>query len=169
MFGQGITATSAQMASLYQTLGNGGVRMPLTLVAGCEAPDGTWTDVPVPTGERVVSEYAADTTLQMMETVASQSHLRNVLSIPGYRIAAKTGTGEVAENGRYGSERIVSLAAVFPADNPQYAIVVTLGKPDTMKTSAAAAPVLNAIMEQVIKTFRITPSTEAAPDLPLTW
>jgi cell division protein FtsI (penicillin-binding protein 3) len=169
MFGQGITATSAQMVSLYQTLGNGGVRLPLTLVSGCEAPDGTWTDVPVPTGERVVSEYAADTTLQMMETVASQGPLRNVLSIPGYRIAAKTGTGEVAENGHYGSQRIVSVAGVFPAENPQYAIVVTLGKPDTMKTSAAAAPVVNAIMEQVIKAFRITPSTEPAPNLPTTW
>lgn len=169
MFGQGITATSAQMASLYQTLGNGGVRMPLTLVSGCEHPDGTWSDVPVPTGERVVSEYAADTTLQMMETVATGAGLRNVISVPGYRIAAKTGTGEVAENGHYGSERIVSLAGVFPADRPEYAIVVTFGKPDTMKSSAAAAPVFNAIMEQVIKTFRVTPSTEAAPNLPLTW
>ncbi len=169
MFGQGITATSAQMASLYQTLGNGGVRMPLTLVSGCEQPDGTWSDVPVPNGQRVVSEYAANTTLQMMETVASQGASRDVVSIPGYRIAAKTGTGEVAENGEYGSERIVSYAGVVPADRPEYAIVVTFGKPDTMKSSAAAAPVFNAIMEQVIKTFRVQPSTEAAPSLPLTW
>jgi cell division protein FtsI (penicillin-binding protein 3) len=169
MFGQGITATSAQMASLYQTLGNGGVRMPLTLVSGCEHPDGTWSDVPVPSGTRVVSEYAADQTLLMMETVASQGASRDVVSIPGYRIAAKTGTGEVAENGEYGSERIVSYAGVVPADNPEYAIVVTFGKPDTMKSSAAAAPVFNAIMEQVIKTFRVPPSTEPAPDLPLTW
>ncbi len=169
MFGQGITATSAQMASLYQTLGNGGVRMPLTLVSGCEQPDGTWTDVPVPTGTRVVSEYAADQTLLMMETVASQGASRDVVSIPGYRIAAKTGTGEVAENGQYGSERIVSYAGVVPADDPEYAIVVTFGKPDTMKSSTAAAPVFNAIMEQVIKTFRVPPSTEPAPNMPLTW
>jgi len=169
MFGQGITATSAQMASLYQTLGNGGVRMPLTLVSGCEHPDGTWTDVPVATGERIVSEYAADTTVQMMETVATQGGLRSVLEVPGYRLAAKTGTGEVAENGSYGAERIVSLAGVFPAENPEYAIVVTFAKPDIMKSSAAAAPTFNAIMEQVIKTFRVQPSTEAAPDLPLTW
>lgn len=169
MFGQGITATSAQMASLYQTLGNDGVRLPLTLVSGCERPDGTWTDVPVADGERVVSEYAADTTLQMMETVATQGGLRSVITVPGYRLAAKTGTGEVAENGRYGAERIVSLAGVFPADRPEYAIVVTFAKPDIMKSSAAAAPTFNAIMEQVIKTFRVQPSTEAAPDLPLTW
>ncbi len=169
MFGQGISATSAQMASLYQTLGNDGVRMPLTLVAGCEHPDGTWTDVPVPNGERVVSEYAADTTLQMMETVATQGGNRDALAVPGYRLAVKTGTGEVAENGVYGSERIVSLAGVFPADDPEYALVVTFAKPDIIKSSAAAAPTFNAIMEQVIKTFRVQPSTEPAPDLPLTW
>lgn len=169
LFGQGITVTSAQMASFYQTLGNGGVRMPLTLVAGCELPDGTWVDVPVPAGERVVSEYAAENTLLMMETVVSQGAQRETLHIPGYRIAAKTGTGEVAENGVYGSERIVSMAGVFPADDPQYAIVVTLAKPDTIKSSAAAAPAFNAIMKQVIKTFRVTPSTEQAPNLPLTW
>jgi cell division protein FtsI (penicillin-binding protein 3) len=169
MFGQGISATSAQMASLYQTLGNGGVRMPLTLVSGCEHPDGTWTDVPVSAGERVVSEYAADTTVLMMETVANAGALHGVINVPGYRLAAKTGTGEVAENGVYGAERIVSLAGVFPAEDPEYAIVVTFAKPDIMKSSAAAAPTFNAIMEQVIKTFRVQPSTEAAPDLPLTW
>lgn len=169
MFGQGISVTSAQMASMYQALGNGGVHLPLTLVAGCEHADGTWTDVPVPTGERVVSEYAADTTVQMMETVASQGSLRNSLTIPGYRVAAKTGTAEVAEGGVYGDERIVSLAGLIPADDPQYVIVVTLAKPDTMKTSAAAAPVFTEIAEQVIKTYRITPSTEPAPSLPLTW
>lgn len=168
-FGQGITATSAQMASLYQTLGNGGVRMPLTLVKGCEHPDGTWTDAPQAEGERVVSEYAADTTVQMMETVATAGGLRSVIEVPGYRLAVKTGTGEVAEGGVYGSERIVSLAGVFPADKPEYAIVVTFGKPDTIKSSAAAAPTFNAIMEQVIKTFRVQSSTEPAPVLPLTW
>jgi cell division protein FtsI (penicillin-binding protein 3) len=168
-FGQGMTATSAQIASMYQTLGNGGVRMPLTLVEGCERPDGTVTDQPTGEGVRVVSEYAANTTVNMMETVASQGTLRNILSIPGYRVAAKTGTAEVAENGRYGAQRIVSVAGLVPAEDPKYAIVVTFAKPDTMKTSAAAAPTFNAIMEQVIKTFRITPSTEAAPNLPLTW
>jgi cell division protein FtsI (penicillin-binding protein 3) len=168
-FGQGMTATSAQVAGLYQTLGNGGVRMPLTLVSGCELPDGTMTMTPSTTGERVVSEYAADTTVQMMETVASQGALASVLSIPGYRVAAKTGTAEVAENGAYGADRIVSVAGLVPAEDPKYAIVVTFAKPDTMKTSAAAAPTFNAIMEQVIKTFRITPSNQAAPNLPLTW
>jgi len=168
-FGQGMSATSAQIASLYQTIGNGGVHMPLTLIDGCELPDGTWTQKPSTQATRVVSEYAADTTVQMMEVVASEGSLKNVLKIPGYRVAAKTGTAEVAENGSYGSDRIVSVAGLVPAGDPQYAIVVTFAKPDTMRTSAAAAPAFNAIMKQVIKTFRITPHTDGAPSLPTTW
>jgi cell division protein FtsI (penicillin-binding protein 3) len=168
-FGQGMTATSAQVASIYQTIGNGGVKMPLTLVEGCEHADGTITGAPTGEGERVVSEQAADQTVQILENVVSQGSQRSVLTIPGYRVAAKTGTAEVAENGRYGSQRIVSVAGLVPAEDPQYAIVVTFAKPDTMRTSAAAAPAFNAIMKQVIKTFRITPSTTAAPNIPLVW
>ncbi|MEO5922115.1 MAG: penicillin-binding protein 2 [Pseudolysinimonas sp.] len=168
-FGQGMSATSAQIASLYQAIGNGGVHMPLTLIEGCEHPDGTWTQKPSTEATRVVSESAADTTVQMMEVTANQGSLRDVLSIPGYRVAAKTGTAEVAENGTYGSDRIVSVAGLIPAGDPQYAIVVTFAKPDTMRTSAAAAPAFNAIMKQVIKTFRITPQTDGVPSLPTVW
>lgn len=168
-FGQGMTATSAQVASLYQTIGNGGVRIPLTLVEGCEHSDGSYTDVAAPQGTRVVSEYAADTTMQMLEGVTTQYHLADELAVPGYRIAAKSGTAEVADGDGYGSDRIVSMAGVFPVDDPQYAIVVTFAKPVTMKTSAAAAPTFNAIVKQVIKTYRVTPSTVPAPDNPLTW
>lgn len=168
-FGQGMTATSAQVASLYQTIANGGVRMPLTLVEGCEKPDGSYTDVPDGEGTRVVSEYAADTTMRILEGVTTQYHLACVLAVPGYRIAAKSGTAEVADGDGYGSERIVSIAGAFPVDDPQFAIVVTFAKPVTMRTSAAAAPTFNAIVKQVIKTYRVTPSTEPAPENPLTW
>lgn len=168
-FGQGMTATSAQLVSMYQTLGNGGVRVPLTLVDGCERADGSYTDVPQVEGTRVVSESAADQTLLMMEGVTTQYHLAGELAVPGYRIAAKTGTAEVADGNGYGSDRIVSLAGVFPVDDPKYAVVVTFAKPVTMKTSAAAAPTFNAIVKQVIKTFRVTPSTVPAPANPLTW
>jgi len=58
---------------------------------------------------------------------------------------------------------------MVPADNPQYVVIVTLGKPDIMKTSAAAAAPFKNIMTQVIKTFRVEPSTVAAPDIPTTW
>lgn len=168
-FGQGMTTTSAQVASAYQTLGNGGVRMPLTLVESCTNADGTVTQTPSNEGVRAVSEKAADQTVQMMENVVTQGWLSNTLQIPGYRIAAKTGTAQVAENGRYGDNYTISVAGLIPAEAPEYAVVVTFGNPDTMKTSGAAAPTFTKIMTQVIKSFRVTPSTKPAPQIPQTW
>ena len=168
-FGQGISTTGAQMASIYQTLGNGGVRLPLTIVTGCKQPDGTITDA-APTAERrVVSEAAADKVVEMMEGVVTGGGLAAELQIPGYRVAAKSGTAEIAEGGVYTSERVVSVAGLAPAEDPKYAVVVTFVKPSTIKTSAAAAPTFKKIMTQVLKTYRVTPSSTPPPDLPTTW
>jgi cell division protein FtsI (penicillin-binding protein 3) len=170
-FGQGESNTSAQIASLYQTLGNGGVRMPLTLIEGCEWADGTVTDQPSTEATRAVSESAADTTVAMMENVVTQGGLSKELTIPGYRVAAKTGTAEVAEldGSGYAGNRVISIAGLVPAEDPQYAIVITIGEPSTMKTSSAVSPTFKKVMTQAIKTFRISPSSEPSPLIPLTW
>lgn len=168
-FGQGLTVTSVQMASAYQALGNGGVRMPVTLVEGCEQPDGTMTDTPSTEGSRVVSESAADQTVAMMEKVVTEGWYNADLAIPGYRIAAKSGTAEVAENGVYGSKSVISYAGLAPAENPQYVVVVTAGIPNSMYSSGDIASTFHDVMSQTLTTFRVTPSTEPAPDIPLTW
>ncbi|MBU1586372.1 MAG: penicillin-binding protein 2 [Actinobacteria bacterium] len=167
-YGQGISATSVQVASIFQTLGNGGVRMPVTLVEGCEHPDGTVTDKPSTEGRQVVSEAAARTTISMMEQVANKSGSAPNLQIPGYRTAVKSGTAEVAVNGEYGNQVIISYAGVAPADNPQYAVVVTAGNLDSVY-SGLIAPVWRDVMAQTLTTFRVPPSTTPAPDLPVYW
>lgn len=168
-YGQGVSSTLAQISGIYQAIGNDGVKIPLTLVTGCTKPDGTIVDVPAAAPVRVVSEAAATQTLEMMEGVVTGGGLAKELQIPGYRVAAKSGTAEVAVNGRYTSDRIVSLAGMAPAEDPQYAVVVTYVKPATMKTSAAAAPTFKKIMTHVLKTYRVTPSTTPPPVLPTTW
>lgn len=167
-YGQGITATSVQVASIFQTIGNGGVRMPVTLVAGCEQPDGTVTEVPANEGRQVISEASARTTVSMMEQVANKSGSAPNLQIPGYRTAVKSGTAEVAENGEYGDKVIISYAGVAPADNPQYAVVVTAGNLDSVY-SGLIAPTWRDVMAQTLTTFRVPPSTSPAPDLPVYW
>ncbi|CAN5348674.1 hypothetical protein BH09ACT5_BH09ACT5_17940 [soil metagenome] len=167
-YGQGMTATSVQMASVFQTIGNGGLRMPVTLVEGCEHPDGTVTETPSTEGRRVISESAAAQTVAMMEQVANKSGSAPNLQIPGYRTAVKSGTAEVAENGEYGGKVVISYAGVAPADNPQYAVVVTAGIPDSVY-SGLIAPVWRDVMSQTLTTFRVPPSTSPAPDLPVYW
>ncbi len=168
-YGQGISVTLAQLAGAYQALANGGVRMPLTVVESCTLPDGTVLKPEASQGVRVVSESAAKQTVDMLQSVVTNGQLSSILSIPGYNVAAKTGTGEVAEGGVYTNQRIVSVAGIAPADNPEYVVIVTLVKPDIMKTSYAAAPVFQEIMARVLKTYRVPLSNQPAPNLPTTW
>lgn len=168
-YGQGISVTLAQMAGAYQAIANGGLKLPLTLVESCTKPDGTVVDLPSIEGTQVVSEKAAHTTVNMLESVVTGGSLSSQLTIPGYRIAAKTGTGEVAANGVYTSDRIVSVAGIAPANNPEYVVIVTYVKPHIMKSSAAAAPTFRKIMTQVLKTYRVPPSTTPGPGYPTTW
>lgn len=168
-FGQGLTLTSVQLASAYQAIGNGGVREAVKLVSGCQWPDGTVTDLPNGEQTRVVSESAARQTLDMMEQVVSQGGNGPSLQIGGYRIAAKSGTGEVAENGVYGDKAVISFAGLAPADNPQYVVVVTAGIPSSIYNSSAIATTFHDVMAQTLTAFRVTPSTQPGPILPLTW
>lgn len=167
IFGQGVTATSAQVASIYQTLGNGGVRKPLTLVTGCKRPDGTMTDEPPTEGVQVISKEAADLTVAMMENVATKGSLSSLAAVPGYRIAIKSGTAEVARRGVYTDDRIISVAGVAPAENPQFAVVVTFGLPRYERTSMAAGTSFAKLMGQTLKYYRVPPSSGKPKDWPL--
>ncbi|UFS60478.1 peptidoglycan D,D-transpeptidase FtsI family protein [Subtercola endophyticus] len=169
-FGQGVTTTAAQIASIYQTLGNGGVRMPVQLVEGCKQADGTTTEVPAAQGEQVVSASAAQQTVNMMESVVSGGYAADLLAIPGYNVAAKTGTAEVSNGqGAYGGGYLTSVAGVAPAEDPQYVVSVNLMKPVTIEDGSAAAPVFQKVMSQVLQKYRVLPSTTPPVNYPVSY
>jgi cell division protein FtsI (penicillin-binding protein 3) len=167
LFGQGMTTTSAQMAQAYQALGNGGTMVPLTLVKSCTATDGTVSHTPEASTTQVVSAEAAETTVRMMENVAKYGSAAAVTKVPGYRVAIKTGTAEVARNGRYTSDRIISVAGMAPAENPQYVVIVTVGMPRSLRWSHYAGPAFATLMGQVLKYYRVAPSTGKFPAMDL--
>jgi cell division protein FtsI (penicillin-binding protein 3) len=169
-FGQGVSNTAIQIASLYQTLGNGGVRLPVQLLEGCKGEDGTMTGAPDATGEQIVPSTVSTDVVNMLETVVSGGYASKELSIPGYRVAAKTGTAQMSDgSGAYGDSYITSVAGLAPAEDPQYVVSVTIAKPVTIESALAAAPVFQKIMSQVLKEKRVLPSTVPSPDLPTTY
>lgn len=165
MFGQGLTTTAVQIASVYQTIANGGVRMPVRLVDGCG------DDTPAQSkGEQVISDTAAQQTSAMLERVYLEGWLADEWEIPGYRVAAKTGTAQVPDgNGGYLSGYLVSVSGFAPADDPQFVVSVSIMNPVKMNSSAASAPVFQQVMSQVLKKYRTVPSGAPAPELPATW
>ncbi|MGN6126599.1 MAG: peptidoglycan D,D-transpeptidase FtsI family protein [Humibacter sp.] len=171
-FGQGVTTTPAQMLSAYQTLANGGVRVPLTLIDGCKQADGTMTDVPSTKGTRVVSAKASTNVLNMLENVLKGGPMSTLpdLQIPGYIVAAKTGTAQEPDGkGGYLPYYYVSVMGIAPVDNPQYVVSVNIGFPTTITKSRAAGPLFKTMMSQVLKDFRVQPSTAAPANYPDTY
>jgi cell division protein FtsI (penicillin-binding protein 3) len=169
LYGQGISVTAVQMAGAYQALANDGVRLPLRLYDGCTTSLGEFIEAPVAEPIQVVSASAARQTVNILEAVVTQSALRPVLEIPGYRVAAKTGTAEIASASGYGSERVISLAGMAPAEDPEYVVLVSFYKPQSSKVSSAAAPAFTDLLSHVLKHYRVAPSSEPAVVPPLTW
>lgn len=166
MFGQGISTTSAQMASAFQTISNGGKKEPLQLVKGCLQENGELTDVPEATSTQVVSEEAAALTLQALEATAQESWLADQVAVPGYRVGMKTGTAQVVnpETGQYEENSyITSMAGVAPIDNPKYVVIVTLANPVKITSSAATAGAWQQAMAYLLSTNDIPPSPTPWP------
>ena len=166
LFGQGLAVTPIQMAYAYQALANGGVRLDPILVDSCTASDGTVFYKPNQVATRVISESAAKVNLEAMEKVVEFGGVGKTAGISGYRVAGKTGTAEISENGVYLDEYAISFYGVAPAENPKFVVGVTIYRPAGVSNSANATPPFKAIMQQALKHYRVPPSTTESRNIP---
>ena len=92
-----LLATPLQMATVAQTVANGGVRMEPRLVERVVDPDGRTIDEPLPEeAERVMSEESADALAGMMRSVVEQG-TGTAAQLEGVEVSGKTGTAEVGD------------------------------------------------------------------------
>lgn len=166
-FGQHFTVTAPQLAGAYQAIANGGEKIDLSLIESCTKHDGDVVKPDAPEHEQIISESTASTVSRMLENVAVQGGLSEMVAVPGYRVAIKTGTGEVADgNGGYKQGvYFTSMVGFAPVDDPQYVVVVTLDQPTKVVSSTATASAFQQAMTQVLKTYRVSPSTVPMDEL----
>ena len=167
-YGQGLTTTMPELAGAYDAIANGGLRMPLSLVESCTSADGTVTTPDLPEPTRVISEDTSAQMRKILENVALQANYSKTIQIPGYRVGVKTGTGEKS-NGTGGYKAgayYTTMIGMAPVEDPEYIVVVTLDEPSKVKSSAANATAFQKAMTQVLKTYRVMPSTTAPEMLP---
>lgn len=169
-FGQAFTVSVPQVASVYQTIANGGVRMPLSLVESCTASDGTVTTPELPKPERVIQESTAKTVSLMLENVFTQGTLADDIKIEGYRAAGKTGTAQVADGKGGYKENLyfTSLVGYAPAEDPKYVVLTVFDEPRAQRMSSANRTTFTQAMTQVLKQYRVMPSGSETPKLPVT-
>ncbi|WP_345547051.1 penicillin-binding protein 2 [Microbacterium jejuense] len=168
-FGQGIQTTMPELARAYGAIVGGGVEMPLQIIESCTKPDGTVVKPELAEPKRVISESTSAQMREMLENVFLQANYAKAVAIPGYRIGGKTGTGEKPDlvNGGYkAGVYYTTMVGFAPADDPEYVVVVTLDEPTKVTSSAANATAFQKAMTQVLKTYRVMPSTTSPVLLP---
>lgn len=169
MFGQGIAVTPIQMAFAYQAIANKGVRLQPKLFESCTQADGTVINFPSSEGTRVVSEGTASDTIDMLEKVVEQGHIGKTAAVAGYRVGGKSGTAQTIGVNGYSNLYAISFIGLAPAEDPQYVVAVMLYKSRRTASSIGATPVFKQIMQQVLRTYRVAPSSTKSRNIATEW
>jgi cell division protein FtsI/penicillin-binding protein 2 len=155
--GQGLSVTPIQMTTAYAAIANGGILRPPRLVL--EEGD---TPVPSPRGHRVISKQTAAQVTQMLEGVLAPGGTASEVSVPGYTLAGKTGTAEVAVDGGYSDWKYVaSFVGFAPAHDPRLLVTVVVDQPQgSYYGGVVAAPAFGEIAKFALPYLEIPPDSQ---------
>lgn len=155
-YGQGITVTPLQMIMAIGAIANGGKLMKPYLLEDIISKDDAQHFKPEVI-RQVISPRAATLLSGMMVSVIDNGH-GSKAQIPGYYLAGKTGTAEVAEKGVYGSRNIHSFIGFGPVDDARFAILIKLDNPQKGSfSSQTAAPVFHQVAKYLLGYYHIPP------------
>jgi cell division protein FtsI/penicillin-binding protein 2 len=156
-FGQGVSATSLQLAVAVSAVANDGVMMTPHVVRQIILPDGrVHTVVSVPLGQPI-SAATAHTLTEMLATSLEMEGSSAL--VPGYRVAGKTGTADIPPY--VGTKTVASFVGWGPVDDPQVLIYIRIDEPtsqgDRQYGSITAAPVFGRLAPRIFAIMGIPP------------
>src|SRR4051794_1944004 len=155
--GQGTSVTPLQMAAGYAAIANGG-RIPVPHVV--RRVDGKPAHVPAP--HKVISSETSLQLRTMLEGVFGPGGTASEVSIPGYKLAGKTGTANKVDptTGEYSQSRYVaSFVGFAPAIRPKLLTMVVVDEPQgAIYGGEVAAPAFGSIMSFALQYLKIPPS-----------
>jgi len=156
-FGQGLYVTVMQMIQAFTAFGNDGYMMRPHVVKSVIL-NGEKYDTNLTPIRQVISAEAAHTLTEML--AVSISGETSKLDVPGYRVAGKTGTGEIAIPGQGYTSPLTNASFVGwgPVDDPQLLIYVWFEKPTSSRWgSEVATPVFNEVFRQTAILLNLPP------------
>ncbi|HVV19016.1 MAG TPA: penicillin-binding protein 2 [Pseudonocardiaceae bacterium] len=170
--GQGLSMTVVQMAGMYQTIANNGVRVPPRIIKSVTKPDGTVVPTQQPAGIRVISPQAAQSVRMMMRAITQKAHGYQSgtgynAAVPGYQISGKTGTAQQVDPKCHCYSRSMNtttFAGILSADNPRFVIGVMLDNPkNNLESAQTAAPLFHEIATYLAQRYNLPVSPSPAP------
>jgi cell division protein FtsI (penicillin-binding protein 3) len=169
-YGQGISVNAVQMASVYATIANGGVRVQPTLIAGTYDAANDYTQAKASPSKRVIQAKTASELIQILQQVPGIDDEAHQYwgEMQGYAIAAKTGTSSEQSSNPdkpcpksnplcvHGS----SYIGMAPGNGPQVVVAVNVQDPKTSTDyfgDMVAGPVFYNVMKFALQTLQIQP------------
>ena len=149
-FGQRFEITPLQMITAVSSIANNGVYIKPRIVKSIQnSSTGEITEMPIETGEEIISEENAKKVLSMMNSVVSEGTGKNA-QVAGYNVGGKTGTSEDGVNtGKY----VTSFCGVADTNSPYIVLLITLYNPTGEgghQGGGVAAPVGGKILSEVL-------------------
>jgi cell division protein FtsI/penicillin-binding protein 2 len=131
-----------QMVAGYTAIADNGILKPPQLIKRIGD-----RELREPKGHRVISATVATEVREMLEGVLAPGGTASEVSVPGYTLAGKTGTAQVAENGGYSETKYVaSFIGFAPAQHPQFLAAVIVDQPQgEIYGGSVAAPAFGKI------------------------
>jgi cell division protein FtsI/penicillin-binding protein 2 len=124
--GQGAAVTPIQMMQGYAAIADGGIERSPQLVKRIGEEK-----VHEPKGHRVISSQVASEVREMLKGVLGPEGTASEVEVPGYTLAGKTGTAQVAEDGGYSETKyIASFIGMAPASDPKFLAAVIVDQPE---------------------------------------
>jgi cell division protein FtsI (penicillin-binding protein 3) len=161
-FGQGISVTPLQLAVSFAAIANGGrLVRPYVVerVGSAGAPSGRTARAASETVGIPISRSSQREIVRILEAVVAEGTAK-AAQIPGYPVAGKTGTAQVAISGQGYSptKHIASFVGFAPVDRPAVVGLVVLEEPwPRYHGGDVAAPVFAATVEQTLLYLGVPP------------
>ncbi len=157
-YGQGITVTPLQMITAFATIANNGALPKPYIVSEKISPDGAIEKIEPHNVRQVVSPKAATLLSGMLTSVIEQGYDAKA-KVPGYYMAGKTGTAQIADgHGGYGVQTIHTFIGFGPVSNPQFVILIKLDKPQGPRfASDTLSPLFSQLGEYLVHYWEIPP------------
>jgi cell division protein FtsI/penicillin-binding protein 2 len=156
-FGQGVAVTAIQMVRAVSSIANGGY-LPNPHVITQIQGDGWQEKIDLPASPRIISQKTSDETVQMMVAAANLGEAKWT-KIPGFTVAAKTGTAQIPVAGHYDPTNTNhSFIGFAPVNHPKFVMLVTLESPQSSPWAAeTAAPLWYSVARDLFPYMGIQP------------
>lgn len=151
-FGQGIMTSPIQLLQAYSSIGNGGKMMKIQYLDHMTG-SGPSKFEPIVVKNLFTPQAANKVLSLMVDTVEKDYGTAKDYRMEGVKIAAKTGTAQIADPNGNGyltgpSDYYFSVVSFFPADDPNYILYMSMKRP-----SQAQGRTGNQILSEIFKPF----------------